>query len=104
MEQLAIPGGAADTVVGRVLARRVNEPRDLIGLADLVIAAAFGHGLTQRNNALAERLSVAAPAASAKAKSKSGADEKQCGKPARAYATDAPLPFRQRLTDRTQRA
>jgi hypothetical protein len=104
MEQLAIPGGAADAVVGRILARRVNEPRDLIGLADLVMPAAFGHGLAERNDAFAERLSVAAPAATGKPKSESGADEKRRGKPARAYATNAPGPFRHRLTDRTQRA
>jgi hypothetical protein len=104
MKQLAIPGGAADTVVGRVFAWRVNEASDLIGLADLVIAAAFGHGLTKRNDAFAERLSVAAPTATAKAKGKSGADEKRRGKPARAYATNAPCPFRHRLTNRTQRA
>jgi hypothetical protein len=92
MEQLAVPGGAADTIVGRVFARCVDEAGDLIGLADLVVAAAFRHGLTEGNDALAERLSVAAPAATAKAKGKSGADEKRRGKPARTYATDAPSP------------
>src|SRR5262245_53063176 len=104
MEQLAIPGGAADAVVGWVLARRVNEPLDLIGLADLIIAPAFRHGLTEGNNALAERLSVAAPAATAEAERNSRAKQKRRGKPAQAYATNAPGPFRHRLTDPKQRA
>jgi hypothetical protein len=104
MEQLAIPGGAADTVIGRVLARRVNQPRDLVGLADLVVASAFGHGLTEGNNALAERLSVAAPAAAAEGESNGRAKHKRRGKPAQAYASNAPRPFRHRLTDPKQRA
>src|SRR5262245_22585431 len=79
MEQLAVPGGAADAVVSRVLARRENEPRDLIRLADLIIAPAFGHGLTEGNNALAKRLSVAAPAATAKAQSNRRAKQKRQG-------------------------
>src|SRR5262245_66033949 len=80
VEQLAIPGGAADAVVGRVFARRVNQPRDLIGLADLIIAPAFWHRLAERNDALAERLSVAAAAATAKAESSSRAKEKRRGR------------------------
>src|SRR5262245_10964569 len=104
MEQLAIPGGAADAIVGPVFARRVNQPRDLIGLADLIVASAFGHGLTEGNNALAERLSVAAPAATAKAEGNSRAKQERRGKPAQAYATNAPGPFRHRLTNPKQRA
>src|SRR5262245_30551439 len=102
MEQLAVPGGTADSVVGRVFAWRVNEARDLIGLADLIISSAFGHGLSEGNNAPAERLSVAAPAATAKEKGKSGADEKRRGKRAQAYATNPPRPFWHRLTDQKQ--
>src|SRR5262245_3378109 len=101
-EQLAIPGGAADGVVGRVLARRGNDPRDLIWLADLIVAPALWHRLTERNDRRAERLSVAAPAATGEGNG--GADEKRRGKPAQACATNAPRPFRHRLTDRTQRA
>src|SRR3546814_2275087 len=39
--------------------------------------------LTERNDALAERLAVAAPAATAKGKD--GAEEKRCGEPTQAY-------------------
>ena len=60
--------------------------------------------LPRPDDTLAERLSVAAPAATAKAKGKGGADEKRRGKPAQACVTNAPRPFRHRLTDRTQRA
>src|SRR5262245_22497532 len=81
MEQLAIPGSAADAVVGRVLARRVSEPRDLIWLAELIVAPAFGYRLTERNDTLTERLSVAATAATAKAKGKGGADENGVASP-----------------------
>ncbi len=64
MEHLAIPGGGADLVIARLLARRVADAVDLVGFANAVAAAAFRHWLTKRDDALAELRSAAAIAAS----------------------------------------
>jgi hypothetical protein len=54
MEQLAVPRGIADAIVARDLARVVPAAGNLIGLADVIAAAAFGHRLAERDDALAE--------------------------------------------------
>ena len=59
MEQLAIPGGGADAVIGRVLARPVPDAVHLVGIAGAVDAAAFGHRLAHGDHPLAEPLAIA---------------------------------------------
>src|SRR6185295_19762232 len=79
MEHLAVPGCVADAVVGRVFPRRISEVADLIRLADLINAAAFGHGLAERDHAFAKPL-IVARATCRKAKAKRSDQEKRRGK------------------------
>ena len=63
MKQLAIPGGRADPVVGRVLTRLIPDAVNLVGGAGSVPAAALRHRLAERDHALAELLAISAGAA-----------------------------------------
>src|SRR6516162_9397906 len=62
MEQLAIPGGRADPVIGRILPRIIPDAVDLIGEAGEVGAATLWHRLAQRNDALTKPLAIAGAA------------------------------------------